>query len=167
LIYNLIFSPSKQVGGFLFGMIFLVMARNIKRKPVQFFMNVTGIGIAILFGSTVLYGLNYIVSPPFGVITVLFMNLASYMVFIGIYISVKELSRDRTVYRELYNLRQGFSLLKNISKSEMEQTMFRRIGHILNNPEIKENSILEVDTSFSDYKEWVKEIIEVVERKKD
>jgi hypothetical protein len=36
--------------------------------------------------------LPYIVSPPFGVITLLFMNLASYMVFFGLYISVRELS---------------------------------------------------------------------------
>lgn len=166
LIYNLIFSPSKQVGGFLFGIIFLIMARNIKRKPIKFFINLTGIGIALLFGSTVLYGLTFIVSPPFGVITILFMNLASYMVFIGFYISVKELSRDRTIYRELYNLRQEFSLLKNISKSEMERTMYNRIGEILNKPEIKENAILEVDTTFSDYKEWVNEILKVVEHKK-
>ena len=165
LLYSLIFGPSKQVGGFLFGLIFLIMARNIKRKPIRLFINLTGIGISLLFGSTILYGLQYIVSPPFGVITLLFMNLASYMVFFGLYISVRELSRDQKVYRELYKLKQEFSIIKNLSKAEMERTLSKKIAVILNKPEIKANSIVGLDENISDYKEWVSEVMEVVRRK--
>jgi hypothetical protein len=165
LAYSLIFGPSKQVGGFLFGLIFLIMARNIKRTPIRLFINLTGIGIALLFGSTILYGLPYIVSPPFGVITLLFMNLASYMVFFGLYISVRELSRDQKVYRELYKLKEEFSIIKNLSKAEMERTLSKKIAIILNKPDIKANSIIELDENISDYKEWVSEVMGVVRRK--
>jgi len=165
LVYSLIFSPSKQVGGFLFGMIFLIMARKIRRKPVRLFINFTGMGISLLFGSTVLYGLPYIVSPPFGIITLLFINLASYMLFLGLYVSVKELSRDQKIYRELYKLKQEFAIIKNLSKAEMERTLSKKIGLILNKPDIKANSIVPVEENFSDYKEWVSEVMEAVRRK--
>jgi hypothetical protein len=87
------------------------------------------------------------------------------MLFLGLYVSVKELSRDQKIYRELYKLKQEFAIIKNLSKAEMERTLSKKIGLILNKPDIKANSIVPVEENFSDYKEWVSEVMEAVRRK--
>jgi hypothetical protein len=62
-------------------------------------------------------------------------------------------------------LKQEFAIIKNLSKAEMERTLSKKIGLILNKPDIKANSIVAVDENFSDYKEWVSEVMEAVGRK--
>ena len=61
----------------------------------------SGIGMTLLFGSTVIHGLSYILAPPFGLITLSFMSLGSYILSIGIFTSSRELARDAVVRREL------------------------------------------------------------------
>ena len=60
----------------------------------------SGIGMTLLFGSTVIHGLSYILAPPFGLITLSFMGLGSYILSIGIFTSSRELARDSVVRRE-------------------------------------------------------------------
>ena len=61
----------------------------------------SGIGMTLLFGFTVIHGLSYILAPPFGLITLSFMSLGSYILSIGIFTSSRELARDAVVRREL------------------------------------------------------------------
>ena len=89
LIYYIIFSPYKQIGGLLFGIVFWVIASKIKRQDLKIPVRIAGIGMILLFGSAVLHGLIFIVSPPFGLVTISFMSLASYLLLIGIFSAAK------------------------------------------------------------------------------
>lgn len=166
LIYYLIFSPYKQIGGLLFGIIFWVLAKKIKRTTLQILVKTAGLGMILLFGSQVIYGLTYIISPPFGLVTISFQTLASYMVLLGIFLSAKELSLDARIRKELYRTGKESMLLQNISIAELEKIFEKKMEKI-----VKENS-LALDnpkdniTDNEDYAKYAKDIIEQLEKAK-
>ena len=79
LLYYIIFAPYQQIGGLMFGIVFWVAAARIQRINLKILVNIAGVGIVLLFSSSVLHGLTYIVSPPFGLVTVSYIGLAAYM----------------------------------------------------------------------------------------
>ena len=51
LVYNIFFSPYRQVGGLLFGFVFFTTAMKIKREDLRGLVMCSGIGMTLLFGS--------------------------------------------------------------------------------------------------------------------
>ena len=128
LVYYIIFSPYQQLGGLLFGMAFWVTAKKVKRRNLKALLNISGIGILLLFGSSVIHGLNYIVFPPFGIVTISFLGLASYLLLVGIYTSAKELAKDTVIRREIYRVAEKeFSLLREIGMAELDKTILTKV----------------------------------------
>ena len=168
LIYYVIFSPYQQLGGLLFGIAFWLSARKIRRKNLKTLVNITGIGISLLFGSVVIHGLSYVVSPPFGLVTVSFMTIASYMLFVGIYRSAKELTSDATIRREIYKIAgQEFSLLRHIGLAELNSTVKARVDPIIEKIAIQEGSQVQEEMDESDYKKFIAEALhELRDRKR-
>ena len=90
-------------------------ALRIRNKDLQLFLMVSGIGIMLLFGSLTIHGLIYLLSPPFGIIAISYMGLASYLLLIGLFTASKQLSRDALIRKELNQITgEQMSLLKNI-----------------------------------------------------
>jgi hypothetical protein len=128
LVYYIIFSPYQQLGGLLFGMAFWVTGKKVKRRHLKTLLNISGIGISLLFGSSVIHGLNYVVYPPFGLITISFLGLASYMLLVGIYSSAKELAKDTVIRREIYRVaKREISLLSEIGMAELNKTIQSKV----------------------------------------
>jgi hypothetical protein len=128
LVYYIIFSPYQQLGGLLFGMAFWVTGKKVKRRRLKTLLNISGIGISLLFGSSVIHGLNYVVYPPFGLITISFLGLASYMLLVGIYSSAKELAKDTVIRREIYRVaKREISLLSEIGMAELNKTIQSKV----------------------------------------
>lgn len=167
LIYYVIFSPYQQLGGLLFGIAFWLTARKIRRKNLKTLVNITGIGISLLFGSIVIHGMSYVVSPPFGLVTISFMALASYMLFVGIYRSAKELTSDATIRREIYKIAgQEFGLLRNIGLAELNRTVKARVDPILKKIAVQEGNQVQEEMDESDYKKFIAEVLQELENRK-
>ena len=161
LVYNIFFSPYRQVGGLLFGIAFFITAMKIKRKDLRGLVMISGIGMTLLYASTVIHGLSYIVAPPFGLVTISFLGLASYMLSIGMVASSKELARDAVVRRELSQIAgKEMSLLRKIGVAEMEKAMIRKIKPIMDKTNLAEESNLRYDMEQEDYKEMIKEVLD-------
>ena len=126
LVYNIFFSPYRQVGGLLFGFAFFMTAMKIKRKDLRGLVMCSGIGMTLLFGSTVIHGLSYILAPPFGLITLSFMGLGSYTLSIGIFTSSRELARDSVVRRELSRIAGQQSLFHNIGAARNGEVISKK-----------------------------------------
>ena len=160
LVYYFVFSPYQQMGGLLFGVAFWVTAMHVKRKHLKTLLNTTGIGISLLFGSTVIHGLTYIVFPPFGLVTISFLGLASYMILVGIYTSAKELAKDTVIRREIYRVAEKeFSLLRQIGMAELNKSIQSRVAPMISklNPswEEEQRRLLEEN----DYKKFIEEAL--------
>jgi hypothetical protein len=83
VLYTVIFSLSKPVGGILFGIAFWIVARNVHHTVLRDYLMIAGYGLLLLFTSnqaTVLINSPY---PPFGMASVSFVGLSSYLVLVG------------------------------------------------------------------------------------
>jgi hypothetical protein len=161
LIFYVIFSPYRQIGGLLFGIVFWLTASRISRPNLKALLQIAGIGMILLFGSTVLHGLAFIVAPPFGLITVSFVGLASFLLLSGIYLSATQLSRDTTVRKELYKItEEQLGLLGRISIAEVNRTLEEKVKKILLKSEAmekEEGPSLEAEVDESDYKRFIED----------
>ena len=94
MIYVLIFSATKRVGALLFSLSFWTASRLVVKDLVSKSLLISAIGMAMLFGSIDITALQYRLYPPFGLVTMAFMPLGSYMLLIGIFTSATGVSRD-------------------------------------------------------------------------
>ena len=100
IIYVLIFSATKQVGALFFSLAFLATSSLINDDRVRKSLLISAIGMAVLVGSLEITPLQFHVYPPYGLITEAFLPLGAYLLFVGIFISAKNISRDAELRRD-------------------------------------------------------------------
>jgi hypothetical protein len=122
ITYTVIFTLSKPVGGILFGIAFWIIARTIPHNlAVRDYLIISALGIVLLFTSNqaiILVSFSY---PPFGIATISFMGLSSYLIFIGIYSSAISLAHDTNLRKliKTSTLQQSSKLLDSIGTAQM------------------------------------------------
>ena len=117
ITYILIFSATKQVGDLLFSVAFLTTSSLVNDERVRKSLLISAIGIAILVASIEITPLQYHVYPPYGIITMAFLPLGTYLLFVGIYVSAKNISRDADIRKEFYR------------RAESQLDLLRAIGY--------------------------------------
>jgi hypothetical protein len=75
--------------------------------------------------------LQYRVYPPYGFITQAFIPLGAYLLFVGIFTSAKNISRDSELRKEFYKSASSqLALLKAIGVSQMEKELEKQVKSI-------------------------------------
>ena len=164
LIYYYLFSPYKQVGGLLFGLVFWLTASKIKRENVKILVRIAGLGMIMLFGSMVIHGLTYVVSPPFGIVTIGFLPIAAYLLLLGIFSSTIELSVDSKIRRELQKTGKQFALLDSISKAQVEKSVLNTVKQVIKETDVKDTNYVDPNILNEDYLEYAKEVMNEIKR---
>jgi hypothetical protein len=129
IVYNLIYTVAKPVGGILFGIAFWTIAKHLPNQAVRKYMLISAFGIMLLFAANQSTFLVLVPYPPFGLVTVSFMGLASYLFYLGIYsasVSVSEDSKLRKSIRKVA-IRESTKFLDSIGTAEMEQEIEKRV----------------------------------------
>jgi hypothetical protein len=158
IIYILLFSATKQVGGILFSIVFLTAATKIKQPHLQNSLRIAAIGIAVVFSSLEINSLLYAAYPPYGVLTIMLLPLGSYCLFMGLFASARLASQDKKLRREFYqSAEKQLAFLQTLGKVQMENELEKNLKSIL-----KRSSVL--DESRDDYRreENVKELVQEV-----
>jgi hypothetical protein len=158
VIYILLFSATKQVGGILFSIVFLTAATKIKQPHLQNSLRIAAIGIAVVFSSLEINSLLYAAYPPYGVLTIMLLPLGSYCLFMGLFASARLASHDKKLRRELYqNAEKQLAFLQTLGKVQMENELEKNLKSIL-----KRSSVL--DESRDDYRreENVRELVQEI-----
>jgi hypothetical protein len=141
IIYILLFSATKQVGGVLFSIVFLTAATKIRQPHLQNSLRIAAIGIAIVFSSIEINSLLYAAYPPYGVLTIMLMPLGSYSLFIGLFASARLSSQDKKLRKEFFqSAEKQLALLQTIGKVQMEKELEKSLKSILKRPSILEES---------------------------
>jgi hypothetical protein len=131
IIYILIFSATKQVGALLFSLAFWTASTLVYDNRIRKSLLISSIGIAILFGTLEISPLQYHVYPPYGFITQAFIPLGTYLLFVGIFTSARNISRDAELRKEFYKSASSqLTLLKSIGVSQMEREIERQVKSI-------------------------------------
>ena len=137
LVNTLFFSATKQIGALFFSLAFLAASILVLTHAIQKYLLISAIGIAILFGSIEIDSLLYAVYPPFGLITILFMPMGSYLLFTGLFLSATHVARDKVLRKEFYkNAMSQLSLLKTIGVTEMEKQIIKSHKSIMKRTEL-------------------------------
>jgi hypothetical protein len=169
IIYNLIFSISKPAGGVLFGIAFWSVAKSLTSKTVKSYMMISAYGMMLLFTVNQPTGLTLVPYPPFGLTSICFMVLASYLVTLGVYSSATSVSEDSRLRQTIRKIALRESqFLDVIGTAQMEQELQRRVIAIY--AKTKNSMLNETGISSSidenDIKSYLQEIVEEVKVEK-
>jgi hypothetical protein len=127
ILFTLIFTLSKPVGGILFGVAFWTTAKSINSSAVRDYLVISAYGFMLLFISNNPIPLLATPYPPFGLATVSFMGLSAYMIHLGIYSSAISVSEDSNLRKSIRKFAiQESKLLDSISIAQMEQEITKR-----------------------------------------
>jgi hypothetical protein len=167
----LVFALSKPVGGILFGVAFWSIARNVQSTMVRDYMKIAAYGLALLFISNeAISTVNAPSFPPFGLVTVSFIGLASYLVLIGIYYSAMSVSQDvklRTTIRRFAV--DELRLLHNIGSAELTAKLENQMKDIItkNQTMMVEETGVQPSLSEEDAKQYLNEILKELGKEKN
>jgi hypothetical protein len=133
ILFTIIFTLSKPIGGIIFGIGFWMIARNIdKNNVVRSYLIISGYGFLLFFTSNQAILLTFTYYPPFGLVTISFVGLSSYLVLAGIYSSALSISQDANLRRQIRRLAiRESKILDSIGSAQMEEELRRRVLHIV------------------------------------
>lgn len=162
---------SKPLGGVLFGVAFWIVARRLKDAKVKGYLIISAYGMTLLFASNQPTALILTPYPPFGLVTISFMGLASYLLYLGIYssaLSVSEDSRLRQTIRKLA-LEESQQFLGDIGTAEMEQEIQKRVIRLSKRTKYYMESETGISTSVDedDIKRYLDEVLVELKEKKN
>jgi hypothetical protein len=131
VLFTLIFAVSKPTGGILFGVAFWAVARTIRESIlVRDYMIMSALGMVVLFVSSQGTVINAYY-PPFGLVTVLYVGLGSFMLIIGLYSSAISVSQDDKLRKTIRkNTMEESKLLDSIGTAQMGQDIEQKVLEI-------------------------------------
>ena len=172
--YYVFQSLSTMSAGILFAISVWIVVRNMSDTTIKNFMITTAYGF-ILFYITNSASVTVTPYAPFGLISLSFLPLATYLILIGIYSSAFSLSQNISLRASIRNLAsQNSNLLHNIGTSQMD-VQLKNIMAKFKDKILQEESNMKEQTGISanmeademeDYvKHVIKELVENRERR--
>jgi hypothetical protein len=169
VVYTLFFNATIPVGGALFGIAFWSVARSIERNTVKRYMMISAYGMMLLFSSNQAVGLALVPYPPFGLATVSFFGLSSFLIFIGIYSSAISVSEDSELRRSIrrYAIEES-RLLDSIGMAQMEREIEKNVLTFAkrNQDKMVEETGIQPSLSDIDVKQYLEQVLQEVRKQK-
>jgi hypothetical protein len=168
IVYQLVFTVSKPVGGILFGIAFWFITRKLSGNNVaRNYMVLSAYGLVLVFVSNQAVVLVSAPYPPFGLATSSFMGLSSYLLLIGIYssaISVAEDSKLRQTIRKTAIKEAKF--LHSIGTAQMEDELQRRVIKVVKEQHdvLTHQTAVEPLLDEAELKQYLNETIQEIKR---
>jgi hypothetical protein len=168
--FQLIIALNGQISGLFFAVAFLTVGRKMRNKSMKVFFVISSIGIVSLF-SSMQPGSSpfYAAYPPFGLVTLLFLGLSSYMLLVGMVGAAAYASRDNEVRREVYKGLEANSEVLKMGVAEMQLEIQRRILVVLDNIEsanLSHELKIPIDHNESDVKLMIDDVLKEVHSKR-
>lgn len=169
LIYTVIFTLSKPAGGILFGIAFWIVARSLPHNSiVRDYLIISAFGIVLLFTSNQAMILVSFTYPPFGLVTISFLGISSYLILVGIYSSAISVSQDIRLRKSIKNhALKEVNLLDSIGTAQMQQEVERKVISFTTKSRdlMMEETGIAPSLSDEDIKKYLEEVLEEVKKK--
>jgi hypothetical protein len=129
-------SLSKPIGGLIFGVAFWNTARTVSyEKKIRTCMLISGWGIFLIFAANQGITQQTTPFPPFGIPTITILNIAAYLVLLGIYNSAKLVSVNNNLRKSIYKHTVESKMLHLIGHAEMEKEIQKTVTKIIQSQE--------------------------------
>ena len=158
---------TKPVGGLLFGVAFWMVGRSVSDEGIGDYMKLSAIGIMLLSISNQDAGIYLLPYPPFGLPTITFVGLSSYLLFVGIYYSSLSISINTELRKSIESsVEEQFKFVSKIGRSQMDNEIASRVKAITKRSAklLEENSGIQTQLEDNEIEEYVKFV--VTEREK-
>jgi hypothetical protein len=158
------------ISSILFGLPFWIISRTLSYSSIlKDYMIISASGL-VLFGLATSGNLISASYPPFGLVSISFVGLSSYMILVGIYSSAISISADEKLRRSIRKTATEESkLLDSIGFAQMEQQIRKKIMHVtkVQSDNIMENS--DAPTSLSEYEieQYLDEVLQEIKARKE
>jgi MFS family permease len=171
ILFTLIFTLSKPIGGVIFGIAFWTLTRKIsKGSMVRSYIIISACGFILLFASNQAMVLAFVPYPPFGLASISFVGLASYLVLVGIYSSALSVSHDANLRHEIRKIAiKESKLLDTIGMAQMENELkSRTLGIIESNKNaMVEGTGIESSLTEDDIEQYLDSVLKEIKSKKE
>lgn len=168
---TLIFTLSKPAGGVLFGIAFYTIARNFRQNiALRNYLIISAFGFILLYVADHASVLLAAPFPPFGVPSVSFVGLASYLILLGIYSSVILISED---VKLRYLLRKTAldqsKLLDSMTTAHIKEEVHKKAVSIMkdNSDKLADATGMELTHSENELKKYVEEVMKEVNKNRE
>lgn len=154
----ILISTASVFAGFVFGAAFLSIARTLRRgTAIRQYLILAAYGMFIFYlaGSATVSQAAY---PPYGLISVGFTGLSTYLIYVGLYSSAVTLSQDLTLRKTIRNsVLEQSKLLDSIGTAQMEKELQTSVLTIVKktSQEMKENSGIEASLTEEDLRDYM------------
>jgi hypothetical protein len=124
-------SLSKPIGGVFFGVAFWKISRTISyEKNIKTYMIISGWGIFFIFSANQAEAQIVAPYPPFGVATITVLNIAAFLMLVGIYNSAVLVSANNDLRKSIYKHALQSKLLGQIGRAEAENELQKTVTKI-------------------------------------
>jgi hypothetical protein len=160
--FYLYFSLNTTAGGLMFGITFITIVRKIDNQRIKGYMTLAAYGFILLYISSqiTLAAASY---PPFGIVTLSYLGLSSYLLLIGLYSTAVSLSQHAQLRKTIRNSidEQHSRLIDGISMPELQREIDKRITPIIQRHAEQMNMQTSLDLTISEeeVKQYMNEIL--------
>jgi hypothetical protein len=170
ILHTIFFNISKPVGGILFGLAFWSVTAAVRKSIVKDYMAISAYGIMIFFTVHQPLLITMIPYPPFGIVTICFVGISSYLVLVGIYSSALSIASDAQLYASVRkSLPPMSNLLGNIGNAQEIQKVRMKAINIVNElkDKITEDTGVSSSVDEEDVKEYLNSVLEELRLRKE
>ena len=143
------------------------MGSRIIVKNIRDYLKISAIGIILLSISNQDAGLYLLPYPPFGLPTITFVGISSYMLFVGLYYSAISISLNAELRKSIEkSVEQEFSFISKIGFSQMEHDIQTRVKTIMKRSvkTLEEDSGVQVSMESEEIDEYIMLVIKEKEK---
>ncbi len=134
--YTILSTIITFIGATMVSITLWLLIRKIPNKPFRNYLILVAFGLLLVLISTHETPFPRFLFPPFGLITILFVGLAIYLLFMGFYSASLHISKDMSLVRNFANRIHQYGFFRNIAKSQLEQDIKGIMTKALQNNEL-------------------------------
>jgi hypothetical protein len=166
--YYLYTSLNSTAGGIMFGIAFIIIAKRIDNQIIKGYMTLASYGFILLYISSqiTLVACSY---PPYGITTLFFAGLSSFLLLTGLYSTAISLSKHAELRKSIRNSIEGqhYRLIDHIGMSEVQRDINRRVTPLIQRYAEQLNTKTSIDLTISEneVKQYIEEILHELSKK--
>ena len=160
IILGAFLALSKPIGGFIFGVAFWKISRIISyERNIKTYMIISGWGIFLIFAANQATTQIVIPYPPFGLSSITVLNIAAFLMLLGIYNSATLVSANHDLRKLIRNHALESRLLDLIGQAEMDNEIRKTVKKITQNKDTLERDKTEFELDEKELEKYIDSVI--------
>lgn len=166
IVLGAFLSLSKPIGGLIFGIAFWKISTIVSyEKRIRKYMIISGFGIFLIFAANQAATQVVAPYPPFGLVTITVLNIAAYLMLIGIYNSATLVSANTNLRKSIHKHALESKLLNLIGHAEFKREIQRTVEKIIEDtPDLERTTETEYELDEDELKKYLDIVIKEVKK---